>query len=540
MSSFLPPDKLESLVPLLGSLARLLARSLKPDMEQLETLLIGAGLEPSEDMLDELRRWALLLERVRSAKPVTLQTVVESLMLRGVPEAAALLAVNAVAEMPSATGASTALDEGLIVSVSNLDFGILPVGQEASADLQVSGASGHVVVENDQVWASPDRFGPAETVVHVTVRPVTDGMLWTNLQFVTGTETIEIPVTAQWEPRPVSTSTCVSTPSGDYRRAMPTGLAQPYAAMEIPGHVDKLVSVHNVRPADKAHSGTRVVSAAEGLKVTPVQQAGIPSAKVPWTRRFRELKKTLVVGWLGLMVLIGAVVIARWIPGLTAKSVHAVSVTKFPLDQGRGYSTTFGKSPLGKPVRPWVAVGPAQASPSLREMNDSGRQHRALTFPEVPWQYWNSWAICSQCRLSAPYAVATEMKFTSSMGDRAGITVGWRKSGAVRVDVQVNLYFRNIEVRVSSQTGQNAVRSQGPGLVRGGLPVQPNQDAWLLVRARRTRSGTDTMDVFWSNDGVTLLKEAHVTGLPDLSGLVGVGTAGPHLPAVQFDSFQTT
>jgi len=99
MTSRLSSDKLTEMTPLLGSLARLIARGTTVDTRQLQMLLTAADLETHPDALQELRRWAHLLQRVYESSDGTLRhAAVEGLMLRGLPEAPALLAVATVAE----------------------------------------------------------------------------------------------------------------------------------------------------------------------------------------------------------------------------------------------------------------------------------------------------------------------------------------------------------------------------------------------------------------------------------------------------------
>jgi len=142
------------MTPLLGSLARLIARGTAISNEQLELLLTAADLEANPDALHELQRWARLLQSLYDSPGEALRhTVVEGLMLRGLPEAPVLLAVSTVAEQARATlpTPSSLQTGGLSVSVSSLDLGTLRPGQAASGEFEVQGGSGHIVVESDQL-----------------------------------------------------------------------------------------------------------------------------------------------------------------------------------------------------------------------------------------------------------------------------------------------------------------------------------------------------------------------------------------------------
>ena len=99
MSSCLPDDSLQRMLPLLDSLAQLIATGGAAGTRQLRTLLAAAGLEATSALLTELGFWSRLLQSVREAPDGDGQEVaVRGLMLRGVPEAAATRAVRLVAE----------------------------------------------------------------------------------------------------------------------------------------------------------------------------------------------------------------------------------------------------------------------------------------------------------------------------------------------------------------------------------------------------------------------------------------------------------
>ena len=119
------------------------------------------------------------------------QVIMEALLLRGVPEASVLLAIAVVAK-----GQEIAK---LKVSPERLDFGQLAAGQTATMEFVIEGATGHIIVESDQVWVASTQFGPQQTRTSIKVKPLMEGILWTSLKLMTTTgETLEVPVQAQW------------------------------------------------------------------------------------------------------------------------------------------------------------------------------------------------------------------------------------------------------------------------------------------------------------------------------------------------------
>jgi parallel beta-helix repeat protein len=168
----------------------------------LQMLLIGTGVESDAQLLGELQRWGRLLLAVRDQPtPHHRQAAVEALLLRGLPEASVLLAVEAVALRPTTALVPPAatIATQLAVSVNSLDLGNLPPGQAARATFQVQGGPGEIVVEADQLQVAPQRFSAGTTSVEVLAQPLAAGVLWTTLKLVTVRETLEVPVLARWD-----------------------------------------------------------------------------------------------------------------------------------------------------------------------------------------------------------------------------------------------------------------------------------------------------------------------------------------------------
>jgi parallel beta-helix repeat protein len=202
MTRRLSSEALNQLIPLLGSLARLVARGSRVSEDQLRTLLLGVGLESDPAALEELKRWSQLLTALREqpSEDNRLATV-EALMLRGLPEAPVLLAVDTVVRNEG----SPPPPKRLRASVERLDLGVLSLGQGATAEFEVQGGPGQVVVDSDQVWVTPQQFGAGVTRIRVEVKPLASGgALRTTLKLLTASETLEVPVVAQWIPPTVS------------------------------------------------------------------------------------------------------------------------------------------------------------------------------------------------------------------------------------------------------------------------------------------------------------------------------------------------
>jgi parallel beta-helix repeat protein len=202
MTRRLSSEALNQLIPLLGSLAKLVARGSRVSEDQLRTLLLGVDLESDPAALEELKRWSQLLTALREqpSEDNRLATV-EALMLRGLPEAPVLLAVDTVVRNEG----SPPPPKRLRVSVERLDLGVLPPDQGATAEFEVQGGPGQVVVDSDQVRVTPQQFGAGVTRIRVEVKPLASGgALWTTLKLLTAGETLEVPVVAQWIPPTVS------------------------------------------------------------------------------------------------------------------------------------------------------------------------------------------------------------------------------------------------------------------------------------------------------------------------------------------------
>ncbi len=126
------------------------------------------------------------------------------------------------------------------------------------------------------------------------------------------------------------------------------------------------------------------------------------------------------------------------------------------------------------------------------------------------------------------------MNFQNSIADRAGITIAWNDSNWNHIDIQPNVYGDEIEFRLS-YTGPIVYQLIINKLAN--ITINGYTNYWLMVSAQDNGPGLGIVDVYWSTDNTNFTPILHVTGIPTLTGLVGMSTAGPHLPHMHFDDF---
>lgn len=208
--------------------------------------------------------------------------------------------------------------------------------------------------------------------------------------------------------------------------------------------------------------------------------------------------------------------------------VPALTTSSQGLDDFSGY--TAGISPTGWLMRGAVAM----ADPVIEEVGGTGPAHRLLSFPEVSWQYWDKWLLKGNPILSSSYTVSVKVNFQNSVADRAGLTIGWNDANWNRIDIQPNVYWDDVEFRVSYAgpiTPTVIVTNVGY------LPIDAYTDYWLRAVVADHGPGLGTVVVYWSADNVVYQPIVTATGLAEVTGWAGVGTAGPHLPHTHFDDF---
>lgn len=137
MTSSLSSEEIQQVVPLLGSLARLVASGSQLSDGELKTILLGADLEYDSTIQKELKLWGRLLKALHEQPlPEIRLATVESLLLRGLQEAPVLLAVDTVTSGragPATTSAASSASS-LQATPASLDFGLLASGQPAQGE----------------------------------------------------------------------------------------------------------------------------------------------------------------------------------------------------------------------------------------------------------------------------------------------------------------------------------------------------------------------------------------------------------------------
>jgi hypothetical protein len=201
------------------------------------------------------------------------------------------------------------------------------------------------------------------------------------------------------------------------------------------------------------------------------------------------------------------------------------------------YFDDFSRYAPGLPPYSWIMRGTDQITPTIIEVGGSGSAYRLVSFPEVPWQYWDKWLLKGGLILSGSFTVETKMQFRNSVADRAGLTIAWNNTNWDRIDIQPNVYGDDIEFRVT-YTGPNPSTVAVSTLA--SITVNAYTDYWLKVVANDLGPGQGIVDVYWSANHVQYIHVLHATGLANLTGMVGLSTAGPHMPNTYFDDFQVT
>jgi hypothetical protein len=258
VGSRLSPDRIAVLTPLLGSLGRMVSRGREPSEPDLTILASGVDTSPDAVVLAELSRWtAILLAVHRDSSPGRCDAAVEALLLRGVPEAPAVLAVEAAARMSepvSATQAAPAPDAGKPPSngalaapvltaprflASSLDLGEVLPGTSAEGEIRLDGGPATLALDTDLLSVEPAEVGIGRSTVRITVRAPTSGLLWATLTARGPGGTASVPVVARVvESRAtvtVASASPVSTPQASLELPTPGGLACPYCGRVLLG-----------------------------------------------------------------------------------------------------------------------------------------------------------------------------------------------------------------------------------------------------------------------------------------------------------------
>lgn len=202
------------------------------------------------------------------------------------------------------------------------------------------------------------------------------------------------------------------------------------------------------------------------------------------------------------------------------------------------YLNDFSRYRTGYPPEGWIQRGTNEITPTVIEFDGTGPDHNMVHFPEVHWQYWDKWLLYPEIDLIEPdYIVKVMMRFNNSIADRAGMTIAWNDQNWDRIEIQPNVYHDDIEFRVaySGPNPSNIVIN-----TLSSITIDAGVNYWLKAIAHYPGPGLGQVDVYWSTNNVDFIHVLKVTGLPDLTGITGMSTAGPHLPSTYFDNFSIT
>jgi predicted Zn finger-like uncharacterized protein len=193
----LSQGRLESLLPGLPVIAQMV-RSHGPLSEQeLAPLLWGLELDADPDTVKELELWSKILATLRpSAEPVAREVAKTALLLRGVPEANAELAIISVA---GASSSPSHQSQPIRVRPTFVSLDALPPGQPVIVEITASGGPGWVRATSDALDLRTGQFGPEETRVIVYISSGVDGqVLYATIFLESASEIVQVDVTARW------------------------------------------------------------------------------------------------------------------------------------------------------------------------------------------------------------------------------------------------------------------------------------------------------------------------------------------------------
>jgi len=156
MSNQLPEEKLNKLLPILSTLAKHIGSGTVPKEHVLEEILRSVGIEAEEWAVEELVFWSKILQEASTASNDDEKAAFAvELQNRGIPEAPAILAVDAAIPPP------------LIVEPRSINFGSLKPGEGASATLKVSGQLLKVTVRDSRLKVTLLDRGSGNNLVKV-------------------------------------------------------------------------------------------------------------------------------------------------------------------------------------------------------------------------------------------------------------------------------------------------------------------------------------------------------------------------------------
>lgn len=220
---------------------------------------------------------------------------------------------------------------------------------------------------------------------------------------------------------------------------------------------------------------------------------------------------------------------ATFTPGPTATpSMSCLAAGTSNTDTFSDSKYTIGSTPIG-----YVLSGAPQAAPSIQVVRGYGQ---VLLFPYIFNQYWGSWAVDYNGgqALCGLYTVTTKYTFLTSVSDRAGIIIAWHYPNGGHIEIQPNIYHKDIEYWTTGLGGTFTP------LYGSSLPISAGVPYWLRVVVTNNAPGASAATVLWSTDGNNFIPVGKITGVSDLDGLAGMSTAGPNMPETAYSFFQYT
>ncbi|MGI5292753.1 hypothetical protein ACQEVF_56910 [Nonomuraea polychroma] len=255
----LPVPDVDRLLPLLRHVAELIRGGQQVDRNAVNVLCLGAGIEGA-DLLwaeQELQRWASILATAKQTQtPTDRNLAVRALCLRGVPEAAARLAINVVGEVQQA-------EEGIRADPPDIIMGELPAGTVGTAELVVRGGPGTATPGSDAMTVHPSAFGPGETKLLISRAPGPVGRLvWDKVILQSGTERIVVDVAARWcEPPEMSVLAEVDRKSSPATPSTPTYTSGPKGPA-TPPHVGAAIRGTSPGHPSRKHHVPHIIGGA--------------------------------------------------------------------------------------------------------------------------------------------------------------------------------------------------------------------------------------------------------------------------------------
>jgi len=200
MSNQLSEEKLNKLLLALSPLAKHIATGNMPDQDALKQVLLSVGAEREEWALEELELWSKILQQAPTvSNDDEKAAIIAKLQGRGIPEAPAILAVDAAIPPP------------LIVQPQNIDFGCLKPEEGANATLKVRGKLVRATVRNNRLKVTLLDLGSGNSLVKVQLLAGSAGeSLQDNIRLEGERGKLTVFVTAQWKKEPPMLQYCPS------------------------------------------------------------------------------------------------------------------------------------------------------------------------------------------------------------------------------------------------------------------------------------------------------------------------------------------